>query len=78
MTSLTILEKGLDVFTEIFLINLLVQRTVLVHDDALRFLVKILDLIPDSVVNTFIENSEDIVFFPDINVNIFEIFFRLE
>ena len=78
LARLAAIKKSLDVFSKIFLIDLFIERTVLIHDDALRLLVKVLDLVSDSVVNTLIENSEYIVFFPDVNVNIFEILFCLE
>ena len=75
---LTCFEKGLQVFSQILLVYFFVWGTVLIHDYVLSFLVKKLNLIFDSVMNTFIENSENIIFFPDIDMNIFEIFFSLE
>lgn len=50
----------------------------MIHYNTLSLLVQEFNLILDPVVNTLVKYSENIVFFPDINMNVFEIFFSLE
>lgn len=71
-------KQYLDIISQVFLVNLFVEGTVLTADDLLSLLVKVLNLIPDSVMNTFIKDSKNIVLFPNIYMDILKIFFGLE
>lgn len=60
------------------MVYFLVERTVLIVDNLLGFLVEEFHLVLYPIVHTLIEDSEDIVLLPDIDVNVLEILFSLK
>ena len=78
VSGLAIFKKGFDVLSKILLVYFFIERTVLIHDDALSLLIEKFDLVSDPVVNTFVKYSENIILFPDVNMNIFEVLLCLE
>ena len=72
------LEQVFDVLTQVLLVDLFVEGTVLTQDHSLCLLVQEFDLVTDSIVDALIEDPENIVLLPHVDVDVLEILFRLE
>lgn len=72
------IEQYLHIVSQVLLIDLLVEGTVLATDHLLSLLIEVFNLISDSVMNTLIKYSKDIVFFPYIDMDVLKIFLSLE
>ena len=78
MTRFTAFEEVFHVVTQVLLVDLLVQRTVLVHYHPLGLLVQQLYLVTDSVVDALIEYPEHVVLLPYVYMNVLEVLLGLE
>lgn len=70
-----VVEDNFHIISQILLVYFFVERTTLTIDDLLSFLIEIFDFVSDTIMNTFIEYSKNIVLFPHIDMDVFEIFF---
>ena len=78
MPTLTTLKQSLQVLPQILLVNLLVQRTVLVHYHPLSLLVQQLYLVPDLVMHTLVKHPKHVVLLPHIHMDVLEVLLCLE
>jgi hypothetical protein len=60
------------------LVDLFVEGGVLVVDDFLGLLVEILNLVFNAFLDVFVENSKNVVLFPDVHSDLFIVAFVLE
>lgn len=60
------------------LVDLFVERRILIVDDFLGLLVEVFNLVFDTLLDVFVEDSEDIVLLPDIHSNLLVVALVLE
>lgn len=72
------LIQSSDILPEMPLIDLLGKRGILRAQDCLGFFVEVFYLVFYPRMNAFVENTKDVVFLPDVELDILEIFLPLE
>lgn len=66
------------VFAQVSLVDLLRERRVLRGKDGLGFFVEVLNFITDAIMNALIEDTEDIILLPHVDLDVLKVFLPLE